>query len=190
MDVIAFGSGSTLIAANCIGSVPDRSCYFDEFLRYIQRTGPNTPSWGGHTSVGTNLQPDVFDTFKELQTAKYSNTFEPSQLFPNDYVRGQSYTFHDVFNRVVNNIQACRKQLNDVGLETELGKARDAMTSVRDARIMDQAKNLITYINTRLAQSGRTWVGRVLSHNRRFFPLQRILLSPGAYPVVSHALTI
>ena len=86
MDIVAFGAGSIIIAPGCIGSAPDRSCHFDEFLRFIQRTGGTTMPWTGFTTVGKNLNPDVLTTAKELATSgtkdtptRYSNTLELSE---------------------------------------------------------------------------------------------------------------
>lgn len=166
MDITVFGSGNTILAPGCIGTVSDRSCYFDEFLRYIQRTGPTTAAWTGSTTVGTDLNPDVLSTANELATSgtaetpsRYSNTVEPAKLFPNKFVMGASPSFGVVMGSVMDNIQACRQAVvNDEGISEELDNARRAMVSVHEARLADQAALVLTGVNTQLANAGYSWV--------------------------------
>ena len=186
MDIASFGAGSTLIAPGCIGEAPDKSCYFDEFLRYIQRTGPKVRPWTGSTSVGTKLNPDVLTTANELATSgtagsptRYSFTAEPAALFPNKF-ESLSPSYSAVFGAIVDNIQACRKKVNDQGIDDELDGTRRAIVSTLDARQADQAAKVIKDVNQKLFDAGYTWV-RVLyvlhafyNSSMRFFSFMRI----------------
>lgn len=46
MEVQAFGPGTAgrTIARDCVGTVPDKTCYFDEFLKHI-----SWEPWNGKT---------------------------------------------------------------------------------------------------------------------------------------------
>lgn len=165
MDIMAFGAGSTLIAPDCIGTAPDGTCYFDEFLRYIERIGPNNPAWTGRTAVGTNLDPDCLNTADELANggtagtpSRYTNTVEPSKLFPNRWIPGDSPSFSDIFGAVVDNIQACRQKINDGSLDDLLDNSRRAIVSVLDAREADQAAKVLQGVNAELSKLGCSWV--------------------------------
>lgn len=57
---------------------------FDEFIKYIERTGQKD-GFRGTTSVGNNLAPDVVDTVRELNTAGYTNQLEPRKMLPDDF---------------------------------------------------------------------------------------------------------
>lgn len=58
------------MALGCHGTAPNGRCYFDEFLRYIEK-GP----WEGHTAVGKTEDPDVERTVEELKSIV--NTGDP-----------------------------------------------------------------------------------------------------------------
>lgn len=161
LDIIAFGVDDIFLGRNCFGSAPDRSCYFDEFLRYIQLTGKETDAWAGRTNVGTNLNPDVLTTAKELATTRYSNTISPHQVFPNKWPRGYFPKFPELFGDVANNIQASRTHLNDQGIDDELEGVRRAIVSIHEARRADRGAGVIRDLNEVLSEHGYTWV-RVL----------------------------
>ncbi|KAI1080981.1 hypothetical protein F5B20DRAFT_588939 [Whalleya microplaca] len=164
LDVIAFGSGNTVIAPNCIGSAPGKSCFFDEFVRYIQMTGQTTSAWTGSTTVGTNLEPDVFTTASELDKNGYRNTVDPSKVFPSAYQKTSWTNFSDIFGKLVDNIQQCRQHLQDQGIDNELDSIRRAMVSIHEARKADQADKLILGINKQLSNAGITWTVETRSH--------------------------
>lgn len=170
MDVISFGASKTIMAPYCIGSAPDRSCLFDEFLRYIQRVGKGTHLWTGSTSVGNNLKPDVLGTAQELDNggtqgtpSRYSNTLAPSDIFPNLYFKGQSPDFSNLFGKVVDNIQECRQEMERKGriddIADELNSARHATKLFHSARIANQAEHVIEDVNKWLDETHQIqWV--------------------------------
>ncbi|KAL4762039.1 uncharacterized protein BDW70DRAFT_159040 [Aspergillus foveolatus] len=66
MDSQAFGVREDMIAPNCFGTVPDGTCYFDEFIDFLQRDD-YTLDQGKSTSVGKYFWPDAVEAAAELQ---------------------------------------------------------------------------------------------------------------------------
>lgn len=69
MDLAAFGKRADSIAPLCVGTADKGTCYFDEFVNYLQRDGQKLDA-GQKTSVGNNLWPDAVTTANELSTLK------------------------------------------------------------------------------------------------------------------------
>lgn len=159
LNIKAYGADHTLLAPGCY------DCYFDDFLKFIQRTGKGSTPWAGKTTVGNNLTPDVVTTAKELATSgskddgtRYANAFESHQLFPGKYNMGETAKFHVIFGDIVDNIQECRKHVNDVGIDDEIKAIRQAMTFMHQARQADQASHVIKAVNEKLQVLGYSWV--------------------------------
>ena len=145
MDVQAYGSGGTLIASGCIGSLPDKSCTFDEFLRHI------SPKWKGSTSVGTSLDPDVTKAATELKSSGYKGDMIQTELFPKAGLSTkQMAPFPTVLQLLGDNINECRKKETDAKLGTLLSKARTCFSMVHAARLADHASELIVGVNNEL----------------------------------------
>ena len=168
MDLKAFGHDSTgtsgSIAAGCPGTMSDGSCYFDEFLKYIQHVGMNSRRWTGKTSVGSWTDPDVFDTARELSSSTYKNTHDASILFPNLFgFDDPNPGFSKLYDAVTDRIQACRQRVGDGALRFELDAIGQAMFLIHDVRVADQAKTCIAGINAELTARGVSWVSTFLS---------------------------
>ena len=143
MDVQAFGSGNTAIAADCFGSLPDKSCTFDEFLKYV------SPQWQGSTSVGTSLSPDVEMTARELKSSGYQGVTDLIKMFgPNAGLDpNNDRPFAEIVTMLGDDIDACRQEEGDPKLGTLLSKARTCIGMVHKARSADQAAALIKGVN-------------------------------------------
>lgn len=85
---------------------------FDEFIKYIERTGKKT-GFQGSTGVGTNLTPDVLDTVKRLNAAGYKNQLEPGKLLPDNFNIADSPNFQKMMGPIMNNIDATRLAMKD-----------------------------------------------------------------------------
>lgn len=66
-EVQVYGAGNTWTAQNCPGT-GGRACTFDQLLRHIQHTGPNSPAWTESTPLGNTLDLDVMDTAERLNS--------------------------------------------------------------------------------------------------------------------------
>ncbi len=147
LEVLQYGPMNTLTGAGCIGSVPSGGCYFDEFIKWIQRTGPNSPAWRGSTGIGTNLTPDTEDAVTKLIVGGYPSNFDPSKLLPHSYVRGQSPSLTEMFNVVMENIAATRQAMKAAGTDETnsvvLEEMRRAMIGTTEARRAEQFGNQI-----------------------------------------------
>jgi hypothetical protein len=69
-----------LTVARCVGSLPDRSCTFDQFMRHI------IPDWTGSTNVGNNMSPDLHSTAAQLRSditaGRWNGFLNFDTLFP------------------------------------------------------------------------------------------------------------
>ncbi|RAH78796.1 hypothetical protein BO86DRAFT_458265 [Aspergillus japonicus CBS 114.51] len=162
IDVMTFGAGSTEISSECVGTASDKSCLFDEFVRYIQRDGKN--AWTGSTTVGDDLEPDVLNTADELAADGYKGNYDIAKLFPGQFTTGQVTNFRGMFEPVIDVIQACRKEvatgsasINEKAFDSALDHARRAMVSTHEARIADNAAGLIEELNAKLQDLGYDW---------------------------------
>ncbi|KAJ5765053.1 hypothetical protein N7520_004612 [Penicillium odoratum] len=170
LDVKTYGAGSTEVAHFCEGSAADGSCYFDEFLKYIQRDPTYKDSWvkwTGSTSVGDNLTPDVIDTANELKemnesddpAARYAYYEDWGKILPDTFAEGSYPSFSKAYASIINTIQAIRRDAPglSVNIDEELYRAKQAMVLANDGRAYDDAQYKIAAVNKVLADKGITW---------------------------------
>lgn len=163
MDVSAHGVGATNgIAIGCRGSNSDGSCQFDELIRHIYKTGPNTPPWSGSTDIGDDFFPDPVHAAEELHNSGYKNTYNSGKLFPNIWPTSEQTTLSALLSAVTDRIQAARQKLGDDFFDRELKSARSAITVATEARLFDMAAYRIPAINEALESRGITWVCRLI----------------------------
>ncbi|PYI03569.1 hypothetical protein BO78DRAFT_451622 [Aspergillus sclerotiicarbonarius CBS 121057] len=166
IDIMTHDAANREIAVGCVGTGPGKTCLFDEFLRYIQKTGRNTKLWTGSTNVGKDLTPDVISTAEQLATggeaktpSRYPNTSDPSKMFKK--FKGKvGITYSELMRAVVDTIQKSRaslETLKGVDIETELKSARQALTLTHRARVADNAKYIIQGVNAYLKEQRQTW---------------------------------
>lgn len=173
MEIKMYGVGETYLANLCEGHAPDGSCLFDEFLKYIQR-GPgrneNWVKWTGDTTVGTNLNPDVEATARELLAMKQSPV--PSQryeykenwyrLYRREFSPRAVPYFSEAYTKVINLIQDMRKAAPTldppVDVSDELHSIRQSIVSVLAGRQHDSANWLIRGVNDIIQRRGLPWV--------------------------------
>jgi hypothetical protein len=89
MEVLRLGNGKTLVAPGCRGTVPDGSCYFDEFCKHIQMK----KVWQGRTSAGHDLFP--YNILAAL--ARYWANYPPATLI----LRPASCATQDISSRMI-----------------------------------------------------------------------------------------
>lgn len=161
IDTIA-APGSGVIANRCPGTGPGGVCYFDEFVRWIQKS---SDPWTGHTSVGNNLDPDPYDAADQLRTAgiadsssRCSNLYDPHKLYPSRFPVGTKPPYTVVMEDMVHTIQNCRGIAGDAKFSSQLNNVRRAFGLIYEARIGDMTHHLIEGVNRLLAKNGVTWV--------------------------------
>lgn len=172
MDCLAFGKPNR-IATGCHGGGPGGTCLFDEFLRHIQSHGtPERPiePWTGSTSVGTNLDPDVWNTANELLNSgerdtptRYPNVYDPLKIMPE---LEQAPNHENFLGKMVDVVQDSRAKAGLTQLEPQLDNVRLALGFTYEARIGDMTKYLIIGLNKLLKKNGVTWVSTLCSCNR------------------------
>jgi hypothetical protein len=142
LEVLQYGPLSTLTGTGCVGTVPGGGCYFDEFIRWIQRTGRKSQAWTGSTGIGTNLTPDTEDAVTKLIVEGYPSNIDPSKLLPHTYVSGKPPSLTAMFNVVMENIAATRQAMKVAGTDethsVELEEMRRAMIGTTEARRAEQ----------------------------------------------------
>ena len=153
MDVQAYGHGNTEIARGCKGSLADRSCTFNEFLRRITR------KWHGTISISdTDLDPDVENAVQALRNSGYDYTVNQDRFLPSYFGSEFAAPFSDIWKAMGDVIKACRQKLGDVNMGSKLDKVRYCMTMVHYARQSDQAMSLINAINQSLHEGSLKFV--------------------------------
>ena len=160
IQVLTNGPGQTRIAPTCRGNGPHRTCLFDEFLKNVQREGDKIKPWTGHTSVGTNLNPDVLDTADELaQPGGFNNNIDMQKVLPGAFDHVEKPTLEMALNGIVDSNQGCRRQAGDGELSDELDHCRRAIVSIHEARRADMGAGMIKVVNNMLKENGFNWVG-------------------------------
>ncbi|PWY65641.1 hypothetical protein BO94DRAFT_338998 [Aspergillus sclerotioniger CBS 115572] len=167
IDIMANDPATRVIAVGCDGTGPGNTCYFDEFLRYIQKTGKKTKAWTGSTTVGEDLTPNVLATAEELATggvaktpSRYSNTADVTKLCKALKNKGP-VNYDTLMTTVVDSIQSSRAKVassTEVNIDTELNGAREALTITHKARVADNAAAIIKGANQILKGRGIKWV--------------------------------
>ncbi|KAJ6032220.1 hypothetical protein N7540_002952 [Penicillium herquei] len=162
--------GANTIAKGCVGTVSDKSCYFDEFLKYIQQTPSKKAKWKrwtGSSSVGKNLDPDVIDTATELRTimapstdpaARYSDKLDWNKILK-EFAKGSSPSFVKSYGALVNLVQKMRAADSTKYIEDseELYRLKQSMVLANDGRAYDDATYKIEAVNAELAELGFDW---------------------------------
>ncbi|RHZ45752.1 uncharacterized protein CDV56_104104 [Aspergillus thermomutatus] len=151
MDIEAFGKRPDMIAPDCLGTVPDGTCYFDEFVDYLQRDGKHLDA-GQKTSAGKYFWPDAVVMAKELGTLKSNGADfvpnqDPQKIFKAGTFTNPNPRLSDILELITDRIQAARVKLGDDALSDGLFEARTAMTGVHEARLADNGQGLIDTIN-------------------------------------------
>ncbi|KAL3462745.1 hypothetical protein BJX64DRAFT_287959 [Aspergillus heterothallicus] len=149
MDIQAFGVRDDMIAPNCFGSVPDQTCYFDEFLEYIQKDNKKITS-GLPTSIGKYFWPDAVtaaDQISQLNGGDFAPDTDAHKLFQTGTFTVENPQLSVVLDTMTNRIQAARIALGDEALSDGLEEARTAITGTHEARIAEQGQNYIDVIN-------------------------------------------
>ncbi|KAL4812587.1 hypothetical protein BDW67DRAFT_126070 [Aspergillus spinulosporus] len=149
MDIQAFGARDEMIAPNCFGTVPDGTCYFDEFLEYIQKDGKTITS-GLPTSIGKYFWPDAVSAAQEIEKLN-GGGFVPDtdahKLFQTGTFTVGNPQLSAILDMFTDKIQAARIKLGDDALSDGLEEARTAITGVHQARVADQGQDYIDVIN-------------------------------------------
>ncbi|KAJ5279771.1 hypothetical protein N7478_005143 [Penicillium angulare] len=173
MDIMANGvDGRTILKGSKMkATAPGGSFYFDEFIDAMRQRGAKTKVWTGNTGVGKNLTPDVLDAAKGIldtgntgtKTDRYAMNEDPNKLFPDDFKRGQSVQFPDLYGKVYDVIQASRKKVSGDGVvsgntqadfDTALSRGRDATKGMHQGRIADGCEKEIAWMNNEFTQNG------------------------------------
>ncbi|KAJ5259570.1 hypothetical protein N7478_012551 [Penicillium angulare] len=137
---MSFGVANTEIVAGCKGSAKDKSCLFDEFINKI-RAIPKGGAPKFKTDIGPNLLPDPKEAAAQLSKARFTGSTDAQRLLPYSYKetdRNTTPTFSEVFDKILAAIKACRNELRDELLATQLLGARDSMAYNQEARVADQ----------------------------------------------------
>lgn len=150
LEIQAFGPGQTTIGAGCLGSMPDKTCTFDEFMRHVTTDGTGT------TGLGQKKFFPLIETGKELSDKRCCNRFVWHKLMPKDYANGDEVGFTEFWERLTNKIQACRKKAAELGkdVETALNQAHRAMLAVIDMRTASSENAMVKYIQQQLDKKG------------------------------------
>ena len=69
-----------VLAPDCAGTAFLLTCYFDEFIKFVQADNANSIPWKGPSGVGTNLTPDPNDAAADLKKAGFSGKINPHAL--------------------------------------------------------------------------------------------------------------
>lgn len=151
MDLQAFGMRADSIAPLCPGSAPDGSCYFDEFVDYLQRAGKKLDA-GQATSVGKYFWPDAVVIATELGKLKSNGVDfipnqDPDKIFKSGTFSTPTPRLADIMSLVTDKIQAARVQLGDTELEEGLFEARTAMQGTHEARLADNGQDYVDTLN-------------------------------------------
>ena len=158
LGVDSYGVSDNPIATGCPGSAADGSCYFDEFVNYIDKAGLT-----GTTGIGTNLDPAVNDAVAGLTSAGYRNTLDGPLLLPQDIkvAPGTSAPLKKILQEITPYISHARQTAKDADtLSARLTKMQDCMLQAIQARKIEQASNIVealeAYRTGWQAGSGRT----------------------------------
>ncbi|GKZ28965.1 hypothetical protein AbraIFM66950_002212 [Aspergillus brasiliensis] len=141
LGVDSYGVSDNPIATGCPGSAADGSCYFDEFVKYIDKAGLT-----GNTGIGTNLDPTVNDAVAGLTSAGYKNTLNAPLLLPQDVkaARDTSAPLREILKAVAPYISHARQTAKDADtLSSRLTKMQDCMLQATQARKVEQASNIV-----------------------------------------------
>ena len=163
MDIEAFGVRGDRLAPGLAGSAPDGTCYFDELMDGLQRTGRGLGP-GQHTTVGTNLAPDVVETVKEIRELKgvdasgnpkpFAYSVDNHKLFPPGHFTAPSPSLADLLNSLNDRMDAARRELGDEALGDTLKNGRLAAEGIHEQRLRDMGQNLIDTVNDYLHEKG------------------------------------
>jgi hypothetical protein len=149
MDIQAFGARDEMIAPNCFGTVPDGTCYFDEFVEYIQKDNKKITS-GLPTSIGKYFWPDAVTAAQQiaqLNGGGFIPDTDAHKLFQAGTFTVENPQLSVILDMMTNKIQAARIALGDEALSDGLQEARTAITGTHEARIAEQGKDYIDVIN-------------------------------------------
>jgi hypothetical protein len=156
MEIETFGAGSNQIASGLKGSAPDGTCYFDELMDGLQRTGQGLAP-GQHTSVGKELAPDVAKTAKEIRglkspdpkggTKAFVCNIDSDKLFKPGQSTKPMNSLQDLLDNVTDRIDAARNKVGDEALGDALKNAQMAISGVQEQRIRDMGQDYIDTVN-------------------------------------------
>ncbi|KAI2993671.1 hypothetical protein CBS147346_10891 [Aspergillus niger] len=158
LGVDSYGVSNNPIATGCPGPAADGSCYFDEFVKYIDKAGLT-----GSTGIKTNLDPTVNDAVAGLTSAGYKNTLNAPLLLPQDFkaAPGTSASLQKILQAIAPYISHARQTAKDADtLSARLTKMQDCMLQATQARKIEQASNIVealeAYRTTWQADTGMT----------------------------------
>ncbi|KAL3477789.1 hypothetical protein BJX99DRAFT_225733 [Aspergillus californicus] len=155
MDIQAYGARNEMIAPNCFGTVPDGTCYFDEFIDYLQRDGKKLDA-GQATSIGKYFWPDAVTAAEELKKltidgAEFVPNQDPKKIFLKGTFTVDNPRNSDILGLVTDKIQEARVGLGDEVLSEGVAESRVAMTAAHEARIAENSAEMIDTVNDYLA---------------------------------------
>lgn len=137
--------GANFIGSGCPGSGPGGVCKFDEFVKWIQDDGH---PWTGHTSIGDNLDPDVWEASNELRASGCQNKYDAHKLFPALYPPGSVPSYEALMEEMVHSFQSDRRLWTDAAkLRSQLKNIRKAFGLVYEARTGAMADKLVQAVD-------------------------------------------
>lgn len=104
-EIELYGFGNSFTAPSCRGSLPDRSCNFDDFCRYVKH--PNG-QWAGGTNIGNNLTPNPHQAAAELARTNHPNNFDLDKMWPGEFRKGNQPSFSVFMGKGLETLQAIR----------------------------------------------------------------------------------
>ncbi|KAL4739556.1 hypothetical protein BDV11DRAFT_169970 [Aspergillus similis] len=151
MDIQAFGVRDDMIAPNCFGTVPDGTCYFDEFIDFLQRDKYKLDP-GKSTSVGKYFWPDAVEAAAELQKLtvagkEYVPNADPNHIFLPGTFTTTNPRNDDILGLITKRFQAARAKLGDEALAEGVEESRVAMTAAHQARLSENSAELVEVVN-------------------------------------------
>lgn len=165
MEYLALGKGGITIAPACSGQGPDNICEFDEFLRHIQVAKRKSRRWGGHTTVGSSLTPDVENAADELEAGTnnvnnglYSNKFDMAAIFPGSFVGQTAGDYTKLMSLLATAVQNTIKQAKSDGksaaLKPYLDEFNRAADSLGQRRMLERSEGMIKDLDDLVKANG------------------------------------
>ncbi|KAJ5638945.1 uncharacterized protein N7484_006807 [Penicillium longicatenatum] len=168
MDIEAFGARPEMIAPNCFGSVPDGTCYLDEFIKHLQRDGHELPE-GQDTTAGKYFYPDAVDMADEIGKLQVSDgkggtkdfipNQDPEKILPGAFTEPNP-RIADVMSKITDKMQAARRHLGDDAVKDGLAEARNAIQGAHEGRLAENGQEFIDEVNDYL-HNEKNWSGSV-----------------------------
>jgi hypothetical protein len=154
MDTLASGDAN-LIGKGCPGTGPKGVCYFDEFVKWIQK---EDYSWDGSTDVGKDLDPDVNHAADQLYKSDCQNQYDSHKLLPQKFPPEKYVGYKTVLDQITTRVENILDGKVPPSLQTQFEKLRGALGLVAEARTGDMTHYLVKDVNDLLRKEKTGWV--------------------------------